>query len=276
MRWIARPTGVAMNAKAALKLLLPPAILAIAKRLSTPAVSFTGDYGSWEEASAGATGYDTQEILRRVLAATRKVAAGEAVYERDSVVFDHIEYSWPLLASLLQVAAERKSLRVIDVGGSLGSTWRQNRKFLERLELPLAWRVVEQPHFVSIGREEFSDEVLRFYASIDEAQEGGADVVLFCSSLCYLPEPRAFLDAAARAAPYLIIDRLPLNSGEKDRIALQKVGEPIYTASYPVRLFSKENLLRNVLSRWRLIETWNCDLQPDPMAQCQGFFMEKV
>ncbi len=61
--------------------------------------------------------------------ATRKVVAGEAVYERDSVVFDHLEYAWPLLACLLQIAAERRSLRVIDFGGSLGSSWRQNRRF---------------------------------------------------------------------------------------------------------------------------------------------------
>ncbi|MEJ1963919.1 MAG: methyltransferase, TIGR04325 family [Gammaproteobacteria bacterium] len=265
-----------MSVKEIIKPFIPPALLQVARRLSVGAVRFSGDYDSWETASRDATGYDASEILNRVVSATRKVVAGEAVFERDSVLFDQVQYSWPLLASLLQVALERGSLRVVDFGGSLGSTWRQNRTFLERLGIPVSWHVVEQPHFVNAGRAEFSNDTLRFYDSISDAGAGGADVALFASSLGYVPDARRFLrEIEAIQIPRLIIDRLPMASGDRDRIALQNVSEPIYTASYPVRLFERSSLLRHWLRSWRLIESWNCDLQADAEIRCSGFFLEK-
>ena len=56
------------------------------------------------------------------------------VYERDSVLFDTIRYSWPLLSDLLRAASEDQNhLSVLDFGGSLGSSYYQNRVFLSHL-----------------------------------------------------------------------------------------------------------------------------------------------
>ena len=62
---------------------------------------FTGDYASWEEAMQHCTGYDDPAILEKVKESLLKVKRGEAVCERDSVLLDKIEYSMPLLVSLL-------------------------------------------------------------------------------------------------------------------------------------------------------------------------------
>ncbi len=127
-----------------------------------------------------------------------------------------------------------------------------------------------------MGRQEFSSEVLRFDSTITEAASEGADVVLLSSSLCYVPDAAQILDeAAATTAQYLIIDRLPLVAGERDRIAVQSVSEPIYCASYPIRMFAEGPLLTQLLRPWRLIERWECDLQPDPCTRCHGFFLER-
>jgi putative methyltransferase (TIGR04325 family) len=262
-----------MSLKEVLRPLVPPIVLGALRGVRGSVVSFAGDYSCWSEASAAATGYDSQEILARVAAATRAVVRGEAAYERDSVVFDHIEYAWPLLASLLRVAVQMKSLRVVDFGGSLGSTWRQNRRFLEGLDIPLQWRVVEQEHFVRLGREEFATDVLGFDRTITEAAGAGADVVLFSSSLCYVDDPMRFVQEARSAAPYLIIDRLPVVAGNRERIALQCVNEPIYNATYPVRMFAGAQLETGLLQGWRVIERWDCDLQPDANSRCMGFFL---
>ncbi len=91
----------------------------------------------------------------------------------------------------------------------------------------MAWRVVEQEHFVVAGQE-FADETLKFYRTVAHADRDGTDVVLFSSSLCYLPAPAEFLDqVATSSAQYLLIDRLPVVEAPRDRIALQRVGEPI-------------------------------------------------
>jgi len=82
-------------------------------------------------------------------------------------------------------------------------------------------------------------------------------------------------EAAATGTPFLIIERLPVIAGTMDRIAVQSVAEPIYTASYPVRIFGEEGLLTRRLAAWRLIEAWDCGLLPDPALRCRGFFLEK-
>src|SRR3954462_11924975 len=128
-------TDVMMPIKANLRLFVPPVFWSLWGKISPPSLSFVGDYDSWDAANSDASGYESEEILRRVVDATKKVVAGEAMYERDSVVFDRVQYAWPVLASLLQVALETKSLRVIDFGGSLGSSWWQNRSYLERLDI---------------------------------------------------------------------------------------------------------------------------------------------
>jgi len=262
--------------RAGIKALVPPLLVDLLRRMRTPVVGFSGTYDSWEAASAAASGYDSAAILSKVAVATRKVAAGEAVFERDSVLFDEIHYSWPLLASLLYVATVAGSLRVIDFGGSLGSSWRQNRRFIDRLTVPVTWRVVEQQNFVAEGRRSFSTEVLQFHDSIADAAAGGADVVLFSSSLCYVAEPARCVDEAWQSGcRFLIVDRLPLIRGARDRIRQQHVHEPIYEASYPIRLFGSDNLFDSLFARWQLIEQWDSDLQPDPESHCWGFLLER-
>jgi putative methyltransferase (TIGR04325 family) len=91
-----------------------------------------GNFKSWQEAKEASTGYDAENILHQVKTSLLKVKNGDAVYERDSVLFDKIEYSWELLAALMWIAAQNKGeLHLIDFGGSLGSSYYQNKSFLD-------------------------------------------------------------------------------------------------------------------------------------------------
>ncbi|GHV55461.1 hypothetical protein FACS1894216_17850 [Synergistales bacterium] len=75
-------------------------------RIIPPFVNiWSGDYATWEDALLNSKGYDERSIFEKVLKASISVRDGEAVYERDSVLFDQIEYSWPLLAGLMWGAA---------------------------------------------------------------------------------------------------------------------------------------------------------------------------
>ena len=89
--------------------------------------SFEGSYSTWQEADALCNGYDNMDILEKVLSAILKVKNCESVYERDSVIFDQIEYSWPVLTGLMWAAAQNSGcLKVLDFGGSLGSSNLEN------------------------------------------------------------------------------------------------------------------------------------------------------
>ena len=228
---------------------------AISTREKVKLRGLTGDYAKWETAQADSMGYDTDIILSRKVDALGKIKRGEAVYERDSVLFDEIQYAWPLLAGLLWVAAcSAGKLNVLDFGGSLGSTWFQNRAFLNGLH-DLRWNIIEQPHYVEEGQNEFQNDQLRFYGSVTEClEETEPNVILLSGVLQYLEQPYDLLDSL-RSSPceFLIIDRTPFWAGSADRICVQQVPPEIYPASFPSWIFSTQRF-RSILSlHWEVV-----------------------
>ena len=206
---------------------------------------WTGNYSSWEEAIRISSGYDSEAILEKVKEALLKVKQGKAAYERDSVLFEQIEYSWPLLATLLESAVEHKGeLNVLDFGGSLGSIYFQNREFCKRLS-KVTWGIVEQEQFVSCGNEYFANDQLRFYNSMEECVKvQHPSVFLFSSVLQYIGHPWEVLQQTFQFGPdYIVIDKMPFLKTGNDRITVQKVDPLIYEASYPCWLLNRAGFL---------------------------------
>jgi putative methyltransferase (TIGR04325 family) len=113
---------------------------------------------------------NTESTLQRFKNARIKVLNGEAAYERDSAVFDQIQHPYALLAFLLRAAVmNHNRLRLVDFGGSLGTTYFQTRAFISSLE-QIRWSVVEVPRLVECGRELVANDELSFHYTIDEAQ----------------------------------------------------------------------------------------------------------
>lgn len=234
--------------------LVPPLALSFYQR-SIRRCGYFGDYPSWENARRDSTGYDTDLILERVRDALLKVKRGEAVYERDSVLFDRVHHSWPLLTGLLWAATRNGNrLNVLDFGGSLGSSYFQNRAFLAHLD-GLTWSIVEQEQFVRCGREQFADQVLHFYSTVDEcAAARHPDVVLLSSVLPYLEHPyRLLAEIIARGFDSIIIDRTPLLDGARDRLTIQRVPAEIYEARYPAWMLGREKLLAMFAPGYELV-----------------------
>jgi putative methyltransferase (TIGR04325 family) len=236
---------------------LPPAIALQLRRLPWlgRGITFEGPFASWYEAADCSSGYASEKILEKVLAATLKVKRGEAVFERDSVLFDEIQYSWPVTAGLMWAAArDHGQLSVLDFGGSLGSSYYQNQKFLDGLQ-NVRWSVVEQPHFVEAGRQFIQDEQLVFYSTIAECVAAEKlNVVLLSSVLQYLEKPYAILNELVRSGvDIILIDRTSFYNGEEDLIAVQKVAEAIYPASYPLWVFSKKKFISHLSKTFSLV-----------------------
>ncbi len=255
--------NMSLSMRALVKDWLPPAPLRILKKIlytGGEGFRFKGEYFSWEEASAQCAGYDAENILSKVLAATLKVKNGEAAFERDSVLFDKIEYAWPVLAGLMWVATRSGGiLNVLDFGGALGSSYFQNRKFLK--DLPeVRWNVVEQAHYVEAGQKHIQDKQLRFYPTIDAClAENQPNVVLLSGVLQYLPEPIGVLNLLVEIkASTLILDRTSyVNSGIKPSIKIQEVPAEIYAASYPCRFFNENELIAVLAQKcYTLLETF--------------------
>jgi len=239
---------------------VPPEIRSLVRRKLPIAALFDDSVLDWDAAVAASDGYASPEILERVLAGTKAVLAGEAAFERDSAVFASREYSWPVASALCLAAAQAdRRLRVLDFGGSLGSTFFQHRLLLDQLG-PVSWTVVEQPHFVRAGTELMPHGPIFFRedleGSLDEVQP---NLVLFGSSLQYLQDPTAALDlVAGSSALILVLDRLPVWQEESSRISIQKVPKRIYDASYPAWIFSESELLRLLTRDWSIGATYDC------------------
>jgi putative methyltransferase (TIGR04325 family) len=235
-----------------------------------------GDFRSWEEAMKHCTGYAAENILDAVRNSAIQVHKGNEAYERDSVIYDEIQYNYPLLSALMWTAARsRGSLHVMDFGGSLGTTYRQNRSFLDTLP-DLQWSIVEQPAFVEAGRSEFTTEHLKFYGSIDDClQAGKANLVLLSSVLQYLEKPYELLaDIINRDIETIVVDRTPFIRGH-DRITVQKVNPSIYRAKYPCWFFDQERFLAFMGEKYDLLLTFDALDRANIPSAFKGFIFRK-
>jgi putative methyltransferase (TIGR04325 family) len=216
---------------------------------------WSGDYPDWESAKKETSGYDMENILEKVSAALLLVKKGNAAYERDSVLYNKVEYSFPLLASLMHIAAKNEGrLNVIDFGGSLGSTYFQNKIFLDELK-ELHWNIVEQPNYVARGKQLFENDILKFYNSIEECLKiKSPDVIIFSSVLQYLEKPHDFIDhILSLKIPNILIDLTGFVRGNRDRLTIQRVPPEIYEASYPCWFFNKEKFLAHFTAQYDLL-----------------------
>ena len=257
---------------------LPPVLVRLLLRFGAGGNTFKYGYKSWVEAASRCTGYDAATITEAIVRASKAVRDKKAKYERDGVLFDEIQHSWPLLAAILGAPKHQKGvLRVLDWGGSLGSTYRQNQELLEAAGLETHWVIIEQDHIVEIGKNEFQTDNLSFVSSTKELEDLRFDVVLFASSLCYLESPDEAIREALELNPArIVIDRTPETTSPVDLIGVQRAGKGIYKASYPVHAFSSGTLAKLIGNEYVLISEWLSDLQPDPQTFSKGYVFQRV
>lgn len=218
-------------------------------------VSFQGRFPDFRTATEiCGEGYGSENIFKKVSKAAITVKEGKAAYERDSYLFYEKEYYLQLLAVLYEVYFEYGELNIIDFGGSLGSTFFQNKDKLVKYIDQIKWNVVEQGHFVDWGKSKLEDKNLRFYYSMKEVEK--CNCVLFGSSLQYLENYHIFLkEIADRDIRYLIIDRLPVSNDTW--VSVEYVHEPIYEASYPLHIICEDELIDEVSALgYRLTQKW--------------------
>ncbi|WP_285010390.1 methyltransferase, TIGR04325 family [Pedobacter faecalis] len=244
---------------------------------------WSGDYPSWDAVSALSGGYDQDVILDRVGSALMKVKMGEAVYERDSALFDEPEIPYSILGYILASAATSgRALHILDFGGSLGSSYFQLRRYLPEATCA-SWNVVEQPHFVAVGKRDFEDERLKFFNSIEECLSCTVvDLVLLSSVVQYLQHPHEFLDRlAGYGFPFLLFDRTAVHHVKRDRLTLQVVPPSIYEATYPAWFLNQERFLAHFFSQYTLIAEFPSYVQGEenllidgkPQGYGKGFYL---
>lgn len=225
-----------------LRALVPPFVSEWAVRRSKYSTRFI-EVASWDTAIRNSTGYSDSDILDRVDASTRLVISGEAAYERDGFTFNQPDVRWPVLAGLLHAHARDGYLRVLDFGGSLGSTYWQHRRLLANAVDQ--WAIVEQQGFIERGKALPTSDI-DFHADLNTAIDHvQPNVILFSSVLQYLEDPVSMVSQLWRdTTADIVIDRTPMWSGPENVATIQQVPVHLYQGSYPAWIISEPLLLR--------------------------------
>lgn len=240
-------------------------------------VRWHGDYPNWKSAAAACSGYDAPQIAQNVLEKTLAVIRGEAAFERDGVAFSGIEFNWPALACILSAAeAASGRLDVLDFGGSLGSFFHQHRQFLSGEK---QWHVVEQAHYVELGKSHLHEKGLHFHFTIQECLQVASPTLAYVSSvLPYLPDPWSILDEMT-AGPFthLLVDRTQFTDNTADRLTVQRVSGSICASSYPCRFFSRAAFLNRLSAQWEIMAEWDDLVDPCNLSGCRflGMFFKR-
>jgi len=269
-------SSISPQIKQVLRDWLPPKVSRMLKDVFAIGIVWKGNYNNWDEAELHSRGYDDAVILEKIKCALLKIKNGEAVYERDSVLFDRIEYSWPLLACLMWIAAvNRGKLNVIDFGGSMGSTYYQNRLFLEKLS-SVTWNIVEQRHFVDAGKEHFENDELRFYYDIESCLEAAdPNTIILSSVIQYLQKPFEVLEKIKGIGfEYIIIDRTGFINGGRDRLTVQSIPPSIYPCSYPCWFFDKLKFYSFFEDKYEIVASFDSLDRANIRAKYEGSILK--
>jgi putative methyltransferase (TIGR04325 family) len=259
---------------------LPPALLDLYRLFSFKAIRLSGYYDNWDDAMAQCKGYNQSIIFEKTLASALEVKNGNKPFERDSVLFDRIVYSWPILASLNWAAAEASGkLRVLDFGGALGTSYFQNKKFIDHLS-EVCWHIVEQPNLAELGNKHLKNESLSFSSNIEDAfRFFHPNFVLLSSVLQYVKDPfEVIANLASRDVPVIALDRTPfLNEDKKTFIQKQSVPSQIYSASYPCYLFNENEITTAFrIYGYQLVESFHSFDKLSTKATWKGMIFKKT
>jgi len=201
------------------------------------------EVASWDTAIRDSAGYSDSGILERVDASTRLVISGEVAYERDGFTFIEPDARWPVVTGLLHAYARDGYLRVLDFGGSLGSTYWQHRRLLANAVD--RWAIVEQESFIERGKALPTSDI-EFHADLATAiEQVQPNVILFSSVLQYLEDPMSVVSQLWRDTfADMVIDRTPMWTGSTNVATIQQVPVQLYDGSYPAWIISEPLLLR--------------------------------
>ena len=210
---------------------------------------------SWDEIVTKYGSYSNDNIVNSCINSLLKVKNNEYPYERDSVVFNKIEYCWPLVSFLLMIGSENNSqINVIDFGGSLGSSYFQNRQIFKYVK-KVSWAVVEQKKFVENGNELFADQSLSFFYDLSSAlQKTNSKSIIISSAIQYIENFEELIRQIINCDfSWIFIDRTGFsNQNDLKRLTIQKVPKQIYEAVYPCWFFNYEKFVELFAEKYDL------------------------
>jgi putative methyltransferase (TIGR04325 family) len=225
-----------LSARDLVKQMVPPLLLRSWQYMRGarpgPFYGLAGDYPTFEAAEAVAGGYETADFSSKAAGSLRALMAAPP-----SIVVDE---RFLQVHSALSYIVQREGLSrlsVLDYGGGAGIYAKVMRQLMPAITLD--WTVLESAP-VAEACKSVPGAPTQFISSLDGRS---FDVVIISGTLHCLRDPWPALEEAAKQSRWLILTRLPLVEGDRDRVTLEIV--PLHLrppSSIPLWLFSEKKL----------------------------------
>ena len=211
-------------------------------------IYFSDEKKNWRSAINSSQSYQDKIIFDKVIKCFEKIKNKKTeFYERDGWIFNKKPDESDLIEFLKKNISEKKgTFQVLDYGGSLGSRYFSNYKFIKNNNI--YWNIVEQNRFVEYGKRNLQTDSLKFFSSLSKCLNyKKMNCVIFSGSLQYLENYYQILNEMKKKnIAYIFIDNLPLSKYNQNKIFVQNIYKKIYNSSYPIHIFSKKTFINEV------------------------------
>ena len=239
------------------------------RRVIPSQLTMTGPYGSYAEALADASGYDSPIVVQQVEEAILAVLEGRAAYERDGTAFQ-TRPDLAIYKVLRDVVTPHST--IADFGGGLGGL------FISAPELfhqSCRLLVIEQASMVEAGLRLARKHKLPLeFIDSQEQTVPPLDVLIFSSVLQYLSDPWATVEWVIQscAPEVVIIDRTAIRRGNSRWYLQTNPGYYKGSVTYPVQVLERRRLLR-AFSGYRPVQHWHNTFDPGRPAHIGMLFI---
>ncbi|CAN7282046.1 methyltransferase, TIGR04325 family [Bradyrhizobium sp. LjRoot220] len=207
------------------------------------AITWTGDYESFDAALAACTGdsgYHGSIATDRYVRRYEEVRANPAQYYTSNN-----QHLIRYMAALSSAAPVDGRIRVLDFGGGYGSLYEIIRGLLPQHDFD--WTIVEVPELVARGNEMGASDRKRFAVEIPRQRYS---LVIASGVLQCVRDPEGKLsELLSLDCKSFLIGRVPICPFiERDRITVQSVPPSMFAAKFPSWIFSprwRELLIRS-------------------------------
>jgi putative methyltransferase (TIGR04325 family) len=209
---------------------------------------------SWASAEDSAGGYEETALVERMAEKLRLGIPARLSNLKSLVPLGHLTVRQQHLSAAWALTVGRlPTVKVADVGGGNGHSY----DFLSQAfghNQVLSYIVFKSDTIARAYSRVGQSLPFKFCSSSDSREKLSSEfhLVIFSCVLQYLEDPHREL--GSYSSEFAILMRLPLIHGEKDEIYVQNLQSPDYgTASWPIRLFSRQKFEAEILQRWTIL-----------------------
>jgi putative methyltransferase (TIGR04325 family) len=212
---------------------------------------YTGPFKTWNEAKKLSHGYHHKEIFNKTKKAAIEILKKNYGYERDSVIFYDNNYNKYLVSKINSL--KKKTVNILDYGGSLGSIYFQNKK---KINKKIVWSIIDLKKIIQEGKKNFESRDLKFFFSLENYQKKILpDILILSSSLQYLKNYNAILSRLVSLRPkYIFILKTPFSEKKQNQIFIQKIPKNIYNSSCPFWRLDLGALFKLLSNKYKLLK----------------------